>query len=183
MAYKNKEDEKVAKKKWYLENQDKVKASRARYNEKRRQRFASEEDYRAKLAEDRQKLRKSMTPEQREEYYAKRREYQREWQKKNYARSYERHKLRMEADPEYAKHYREKCKERNARRSHRRGDETPEQREARLRRNREAAAKLRRDKPKPPPKPKIKLHKKKPQLSFEVKKPGRLLALAGWRGW
>jgi hypothetical protein len=93
---------------------------------------------------------------------------------------YELKKARMAADPEYAERIREEWRRANANRL---ANETPEEREKRKQRNREACAKRyqewkakqppKEDKPKPTPKP----------AAINKPKPGRLMALAGWHRW
>lgn len=89
-------------------------------------------------------------------------------------------KERMAADPEYAAKIREEWRRANANRY---ANETPEEKEKRKQRNREACAKRyqkqkaaqallpKPEKPKPAP--------KAPPVSPRAK-PGRLMALAGW---
>jgi len=94
--------------------------------------------------------------------------------------AYARKKERMAADPEYAERIREEWRRANATRY---AKETPEERELRKQRNREACAKRYREwKAKQPPK------EDKPKLSsrpaaINKPKPGRLMALAGWHRW
>ena len=114
MAYKNKEDEKAAKKRWAERNPDRIQAHREKYNAQRKQKLQESAEYRAKLAAERKKLRSEMTPEELDAYYASRRKYQREWQKANYERRYEKHKIRMKEDPAYAEHYLKKSRERRS---------------------------------------------------------------------
>lgn len=190
MAYKNKEDEKAARRKWNEQNPEKLRAIRERYNEKRREKRRDAE-YRAVEAGLRVKYRRHMTPEDREVYLAERRAYQRQWHKEHYAETRARHKERMKNDPEYAARQKELWTAKAARLKGIPRNETPEQRENRLRKNREYNAKKYREKrlqeqlvraaqelpkqvaPSPPPPP-------KPSVNSTKKKPGRLAALAGW---
>lgn len=114
----------------------------------------------------------------------------RAWAKANYARRRAEHKQRMLDDPEYALRQREIQKAANARRRSKMKElglkpkESPESAEKRRQRAREYKAKKYREwrlanpiepKPKkeePPPKPK----------TDYKRKPGRIMALAGWRG-
>lgn len=90
---------------------------------------------------------------------------------------YAKKRARMEADPEYAERIREEWRRAHAVRY---AKETPEQREERLRRNREACRESYQKRkaeqallPKPEPKPKAAV----------TRKPGRLTAMAGWMRW
>lgn len=133
-----------------------------------------------------------MTPEQLEAKAADLRKYRREWARANKDKRWARIKERMAADPEYRAKILDQVRKSNAKR---RGfgiikkDESPEERERRLQREREYRAKKRREyrlaNPLPvnPPKP----HKEeKPKANVKTdykRKPGRLLALAVWRGF
>lgn len=197
MAYADKQKEKEVKRKWYDENQDRVKASRERYNEKRRQERRDPEVLAVEARRKRMK-RLNMTEEEYAVYEQQRleekRKYHREWNRAHANKGrYAKIKERMAVDPEFAAKMRDQQARANAKRRATM-NETPEQREKRLQRNREYSAKRQREKqmtaqlvpakPKPvtpkvappPPPPKKPLHQFK-------KKPGRLLALAGWNGF
>ena len=180
MAYKNIEKKNETHRRWREANPERVAAARAKYNEKRR---LARED-----------------PAYREIDNKARREGR--------AARYELHKLRMQTDPEFAAAWREKEKERSRRRRaqetdvqkerrrqlQRNGrgvapsDETPEERETRLRRVREAHAKrqgeARRKKREEQARidaltPKVTVVKKR----FEPRKMGRFEALSKWYGF
>lgn len=191
MAYADKQKEKEVKRQWAQNNPDRIKAMRERWNEKRRQR-REDEAYRAGEAAAKRKLRKNMTPEETEAYYASRREYQRNWQKAHYKETYARMKARMAEDPEYAAKIKAQWTARNGNRVGRpKPEETPEQREKRLQRNREYYAKKAREKKMmealhlaPPKEPKRLVRKAEPKkLVVPTRKPGRLVAMAGWHRW
>lgn len=96
---------------------------------------------------------------------------------------YERKKQRMAADPEYAERIKAEWKRAREKRYK---NETPEAREKRLERKRESSAKRYEDwKAKQPPKPKAEPKPKSKRVTPESprKKPGRLMALAGWHKW
>lgn len=134
---------------------------------------------------------KDLTPEQAEAKLDAKRKYQREWAKADQKNRWARMKERMAADPEYRAEYLRKSSEANARRREKsKENETPEARERRLQRDREYRAKKRREwrlanpiVPKEPKPPKEKKPNKVPPQSNFKRKPGRLLALAGWRGF
>lgn len=194
MAYADKEREKEFKRIWRLANQDKVKAAQERYNEKRR-RERLDPEFRAQEAARKRQRRRNMTDEEFAAHEAlmleRKRECRRLWARAHSEGRYGRIKARMEADPEYAAKMREQWKRHNAKRN-RNADETPEQRERRLQRNREYNAKRYREKklmeqlipaekkvtpkvtapPPPPPKPKLPT----------VRKMGRFAALSKWHG-
>lgn len=197
MAYKDKEKEREIKRKWYQENQDRVQASRERYNEKRRQERRDPEVLAVEARRKRMR-RLNMTEEEyavfEQERLEQKRKYHREWNRAHANKGrYAKIKERMAQDPEYAAKMREQQARANAKRRSNR-DETPEEREKRLQKAREYDAKRRREKrlmaqlvpglpkqvkpkaPPPPPKPKA------PPVVFR-RKPGRLLALAGWNGF
>lgn len=133
---------------------------------------------------------KDLTPEQAEAKLEAKRKYKREWARDHEKERWARMKERMAADPEYRAEYLRKCAEANARRRKKWPEnETPEARERRLQRDREYRAKKRREwrlanpiVPKEPKPPKEKKPKAPPQSNFK-RKPGRLLALSGWRGF
>lgn len=191
MAYADKAKEKRAKEEWNKNNPDKLKQIRERYNEKRRQK-RRDAVVRGDEAAIKRLLYREMTPEQKAELLESRKEYQREWRKRNYEQTYARHKERMLNDPEYAEKRKAEWRAKNAQRGNRKENETPEQRERRLQRDREYNAKRYRERkamqalvpatpkavtPKvtapPPPPPKFNPYANK-------KKPGRLMAIAGW---
>lgn len=96
-------------------------------------------------------------------------------------KGYAKKQARMKADPEYAERIREEWRRANERRY---AKETPEEREKRMQRNREKTRKSYQKRkaalallPKP--------EKPKPDRKHSVatKKPGRLMALAGWLRW
>jgi len=131
---------------------------------------------------------KHMTPEQLEAKLEAKRKYAREWARANKDKRWDRMKERMAADPEYRAKILEQTRKSNAKR---RGsgiikkDESPEERERRLQREREYRAKKRREfrlaNPLPPRPPKTEKPKEKIKSDYK-RKPGRLLALSGWRG-
>lgn len=193
MAYKDPAKAAEKKREWEAANPEKVKAAREAYNEKRRQR-RRDAVVRADEAAIKRLMYREMNPEQKAAMLESRKAYQREWQKKHYAETYARYKERMATDPEFAAQERARQRARNAKRGNRKENETPEQREKRLQQNREYNAKRYREKkamqalvpalpkqvkpkaPPPPPKPKA------PPVVFK-RKPGRLLAMAGWNGF
>lgn len=133
---------------------------------------------------------KDMTPEQLEAKAADMRKYRREWARANKDKRWARIKERMTADPEYRAKILEQVRKSNAKRRANgliKRDESPEEREKRLQREREYRAKKRREYrlanpivPKEPKPPK----EEKPKIKTDYKrKPGRLLALSGWRGF
>lgn len=132
---------------------------------------------------------KDMTPEQLEAKAADLRKYRREWAKKNETKRWARMKERMAADPEYRAEYLRKVSEANARRRKKLSEnETPEDKEKRLQRNREYDAKKRREwrlaNPTVPKETKPPKEKKPKTVTTDYKrKPGRLLSLMGWRGF
>lgn len=192
MAYADKQKEKEAKEKWNRENPEKLKAIREAYNEKRRQK-RRDAVVRGDEAAIKRLMYREMDPAQKAAMLESRKEYQRQWQKDNYEKNRARHKERMLNDPEYAEKVRAYARQRNALRGNRKENETPEQRERRLQRDREYNAKRYREKkamqalipvepkvvtpkvapPPPLPTPKFNPHANK-------KRPGRLMALAGW---
>lgn len=131
---------------------------------------------------------KNMTPEQLEAKLEAKRKYAREWARANKDKRWARMKERMAADPEYRAKVLEQSRVSNAKRRANglpKRDESSEERERRLHRQREYRAKKRRDYrlanslPAKPPK------KEKPKANVKSdykRKPGRLLALSGWRG-
>lgn len=131
---------------------------------------------------------KHMTPEQLEAKLEAKRKYAREWARANKDKRWARMKERMAADPEYRAKILEQTRKSNAKR---RGsgiikkDESPEERERRLQREREYRAKKRREyrlaNPLPVKPPKEEKPKAKVKSDYK-RKPGRLLALSGWRG-
>ena len=193
MAYKDKEKEKEVKRQWNRDNPDKVKATRARYNEKRREKRL-DPDFRAKeAARKRQRLSKLSDEEfavHEAERLERKRESRRKWRDANSTGEYAKIKERMKVDPEFAAKMREKWRAASNKRSYKTEDETPQQREKRLQRQREYRAKLAREKklmeqlspvePKrPEPAPKTPKPKPKP---VQFKKMGRFTALAKWYG-
>lgn len=89
----------------------------------------------------------------------------------------------MATDPEYAAKIRAEWARANKRRYE---NETVEQREARLQHKRELSAEQYRKRkalepPKPPKAPKPKAAPKAQHIA--VKRPGRIMALAGWHRW
>lgn len=93
-------------------------------------------------------------------------------------------KERMANDPEYAAKIRNEWKRANEKRY---ANETPEEKEARLKhhrkRQRERYREWKAKQPeKPPRQPKPKTEKA-PKPPTNIRKPGRLLALIGWRGF
>jgi len=96
---------------------------------------------------------------------------------------YEEKKRRMAADPDYAAKIRAEWKRANEKRY---ANETPEEREKRLEYKREVSAeRYRKWKEKQPPKPKPEPKPKAAPVTPQSprKKPGRLMALAGWHKW
>jgi hypothetical protein len=191
MAYKDKEKEKEVKRRWNKENPDKVKATRARYNEKRRQQRLDPEFRAKEAARKRQRLSK-LNDEEFAIYEAQRlerkRESRRKWAKANSDGKYSKIKERMEVDPEFAAKMREKWRVASNKRSYKVEDETPEQRDRRLQRQREYRAKLAREKklmeqlsPAKPKKPEPAPKTAKPKPA-PFKKMGRLTALTKWYG-
>lgn len=196
MAYKDPAQAAAKKREWEAANPEKVKAARELYNEKRRQR-RRDAVVRGDEAAIKRLMYREMTPEQRAELLESRKEYQRQWRRDNYEKTYARHKERMRNDPEYAEKVRAYARQRNALRGNRKENETPEQRERRLQRNREYNAQRYREKkmmqalkpvepkvvtPKVTAKP-IELPEPKFNPHANRKKPGRLLALSGWNGF
>lgn len=136
---------------------------------------------------------KNMTPEQLEAHKAATRKYNREWMRAHYEDRYARMKERMATDPEYAAKMKDMSARANKKRRGQGIAETPEQRERRLQRDREYAAKRAREKklmaelipakakapapkaPKPPAAPKT--------PPFTLRKVGRILALSRWHGF
>lgn len=191
MAYKDPAKAAAKKREWEAANPEKVKAAREAYNEKRRQR-RRDAVVRGDEAAIKRLMYREMNPEQKAAMLESRKAYHREWQKKHYAERYAAYKERMKTDPEFAEQERARWREKNAKRGNRKDNETPEQRERRLQRNREYNAQKYREKkamlalvpaeqkvtpkvapPPPPPKPAFNPHAHK-------KRPGRLMALAGW---
>lgn len=176
-----------AKRRWNAANPDKVKASRERYNEKRRQKRA-DQVYRAAENARHYERRKDVSPERKAELAEGRKTYQREWHKAHYKERYAAMKERMATDPEYAAQVKANWARSYAKRKGK-TEETPEQRERRLQRDREYRAKKTRDQkmmeaivpaktrapaPKAPPAPKSPVHHK-PRM-------GRMQALSKWYG-
>ena len=135
---------------------------------------------------------KKMTPEQIEAKAAYLRKYRREWARANQKKRWIRMKERMAVDPEYREKYLEQVRQATAKcrvLGLTKKEETPEEREKRLQREREYRAKKRREyrlaNPLPVKEPKSpKEEKPKVKVKTDYKrKPGRLLALAGWRGF
>lgn len=94
---------------------------------------------------------------------------------------YEEKKRRMAADPEYAAKIKAEWKRAN---KNRYKNETPEQREKRLERKKISSAKRYQEwKAKQPPKQEPKPKSKPVAPESPRKKPGRLMALAGWHRW
>lgn len=192
MAYKNKEDAQAARKRWVEANREKVLASRQRWTEKRRE-LRKDPEYRAKEAGERRVMRRNMTPEQLAADYERRKKYQRDWHRTHYKERYARMKERMAADPEYAAKINAMWRRNNQKRKAegKKPNETPEARERRLQRTREYHAKKAREKkmmaaltpapPKPKAEPAPKAVAKK--ATQPTRKPGRLVAMAGWHRW
>lgn len=132
---------------------------------------------------------KHMTPEQVEAKLEAKRKYAREWARANKDKRWARMKERMAADPEYRAKILDQVRKSNAKRRSAgviKKDESPEERERRLQRDREYRAKKRREyrlaNPLPIKPPKEEKPKAKVKLDCK-RKPGRLLALSGWRGF
>lgn len=132
---------------------------------------------------------RSLSPEALE----KQRAANREWAKAHYAERRAKHKQRMLDDPEYAERQKALGRAANNRRRSKLKElglkqyESPEAAEKRKQRERERKAKKYKEwrlanpivaKPKEPPPP------PKPKVTTDYKrKPGRLVALMGWRGY
>lgn len=194
MAYADKQKEKEVKWKWYLENQDRVKAARERYNDKRRQARLDP----TVLAQEAKRKRMKRLKMNEEEYAVyeqqkleEKRKYHREWARAHYPTRYAKIKARMAADPEYAAKMKEQWTRNTNKRRARGVDETPEQRERRLQRDREYSAKKAREKKLmaqlTPAKPKAVTPKVTPppppqKLMPPIRKRGRFQALSKWHG-
>lgn len=194
MAYTDKDAERAAKRKWYRENQDKVNATRERYNEKRRQMRAENPSLLAEEARRKRMKRLKMTEEEfavyEQQKLEEKRKYNREWARAHSEGRYAKIKARMEIDPEFAKKTREQWARHNAKRN-RVANETPVQRERRLQRDRENRAKIAREKklmealmPGKKATPKVTISKPatpkfKPPA---IRKMGRFQALSKWHG-
>lgn len=128
-----------------------------------------------------------MTPEQLEAHKEAKRKYAREWARANKDKRYARMKERMAADPEYKAKVQKQWAESNAKRraSGKKYNESPEARAKRLQREKEYKAKRYREWRLANPLPeKPKKEEKSKIVSTDYKrKPGRFLALSGWRGF
>jgi hypothetical protein len=180
-------DKNEAKRRWNADNPEKVKASRERYNEKRRQKRADQE-YRAAENARHYELRKDVSPERKAEIQKRDREYHRQWRQANAKERYAKMKERMAADPEYAAHVKANWARSYAKQP-KAGNETPEQREKRLQRKREyRAKKAREEKMKDALVP---ARTRDAATAAPVKKPpvyhkprmGRMQALSKWYGY
>jgi glucan-binding YG repeat protein len=195
MAYKDKEEEKRKKREWILANPEKVKAMRARSTEKRRLMRLSDPEHLEKERVKKMLKLASMTPEERAAYdqekIEKKRTYKREWSRKNSDGRHQKIKEKMEKDPEFAAKMKERWRTSNAKRRGVEANETPEQRERRLQREREYRVKKAKEKRLMErlssdfkvTAPKQEKPKYNPKTNPNFKKPGRIMARAKWNGY
>lgn len=185
-----------AKAKWRAANPEKLAEQRQRYNEKRRAaREAARNNPEAIAERDRKALEKAERSKElarlrTERYNAKRKENN---------QTYVRLKERLAADPEFKAQYLEKRRKINAERRRKKIESIPEAerernrqraREARIKAVKEANARRRAerlaDAPAKQPKEKVGDTRHLPKVKgklLDKRKPGRLLALMGWRGF